>query len=507
MRRSQRPRVRFAWVLAACFAGCHAVSAAQPSGVLSVVLPRDVQELDPRFVSDPYGVKVSRLIFASLVRIEPLTLEAVPDLAESVTVVSSTVYRVRLRPGLRFSDGSALDASDVVATYRSMVDPALATRYASNYARLERVTALDALQVEFQLNGPHATFMTDLELPILRAKDTATRLPFLDGAGPVGAGPYILVDRRVGKLELAANPHWYAGKPLVPRIRMLVVHDDNTRALRLLSGAADYAMNAVPPGLVPLFTRAAGFEIDSAVGIGTTYIGLNTQAPTLRDVRVRRALALGLDRAALITAKFDGRAETALSFIPSGHWAFAADTPSYDHDPARARALLAQAGFDSAAHTLVLRCGSDRFRVSLARALAAMLADVGLVVRVQPTEMATLIADIDRGQFELALMQVPEIIEPHTLSWFFSSEHIPGPGREGANRWRYADPALDAAFERGRRSLDREERRASYAEVQRRLAEQLPVIPLWHEAVVAVRALRAPRIVVPRDGRFSTFAR
>ncbi|HEY2732417.1 MAG TPA: hypothetical protein VGI70_00450, partial [Polyangiales bacterium] len=78
---------------------------------------------------------------------------------------------------------------------------------------------------------------------------------------------------------------------------------------------------------------------------------------------------------------------------------------------------------------------------------------------------------------------------------------------EGANRWRIADPALDAAFERGRRTLDRAQRKAAYADVQRILAEQLPVVPLWHEAVVAVRAARVEPIATPRDGRFSTLAR
>jgi peptide/nickel transport system substrate-binding protein len=479
--------------------------------VLAVVLPRDVQELDPRFVSDAYGHKISRLIFASLLRIEPQTLEAVPDLAEAVDVISDVEYRVRLRSGLTFSDGSVLDANDVVATYKSVVDPALKTRYAPTYSRIAQVEALDAQRIVFRLNGPHASFLTDLELPILRAEDAHRRIAVEGGPTPIGAGPYRLSRREPGRIDLDANPHWYGGTPLVPRVRMLVVRDDNTRALRLLAGAADLAMNAVPPGLVPLFTHDARFEVESAPGIGTTYLGINTQAPALRDERVRRALAYAIDRNALIATKFSGRAQAASSFVPPGHWAYAAETPRYERDLERARALLDQAGLvaQPGAPRLVLRlrCGSDRFRVSIARAIAAMLADVGLDVSVQPTEMATLIADLDRGRFELTLLQLPEMIEPHVLSWFFASDRIPGAGHEGANRWRFANPELDAAFERGRRNFDRAQRRAAYADVQRILAQQLPVIPLWHEAVVAVRAVSAPRVAVPRDGRFSTLAR
>jgi peptide/nickel transport system substrate-binding protein len=495
-------------LVAGWLSGCKVAAAPDHDAALAMVLPRDALEIDPRFVSDPYGLKLTRVIFGSLTRIDPQSLEPVPDLAEAIDAISSAEYRVRLRPGLMFSDGSSLDASDVVATYQSVLNPALHARYASTYSIIQSVEALDERTIVFHLRGPHASFVTDLDLPILRAEDTAHRLSFESERPPIGAGPYRLIARQPGRIELGPNPHWYAGTPRVPWLRMLVVRDDNTRALRLFSGSADYALNAVPPGLIPLFTKHRGFAVESAAGIGTTYIGINCQSAALRDVRLRRALALAIDRAALIKAKFAGFATLASSFIPPGHWAFAPDTPSYGFEPARARALVAEVEREHGRlPAFVLRCGSDRFRVSIARALAAMFADIGLSVSVQATETATLIADLDRGRFELSLLQIPEVIEPHVLSWWFSSAHVPGAGREGANRWHYLDPQLDAAFERGRSSLDRTQRRAAYAEVQKRLGEQLPVIPLWHEDVVAVRSRRAPPIVVPRDGRFTTLAR
>jgi peptide/nickel transport system substrate-binding protein len=494
-------------LLAACGEG----SGAKPSDALTVLLPRDVIELDPRFVSDAFGLKVTRLIFGSLLRIDPLTLETVPDLAEHVELVSPTRYEVTLRPGLRFSDGSTLDSADVVATFRGLLDARLQARYAPSYARIASVEALDARRVRFDLVGPHATFLTDLEIPIVRAEDAYRRMPNGPGKLPVGAGPYVLAQREPGRLELRANPYWYAGRAKHDHVRMLVVRDDNTRALRLLAGAADLAISAVPPGLIPLFTPEQGFEVAAARGINTTYIGVNTQAPALRDARVRQALAYAIDRPALIKAKLGGRAELASSFIPQGHWAYAADTPAYGFDPARARALLDEAGLpavvDEPRLRLALRCGSDRSRISVARAIVAMLADVGIAVDVLPMETATLIADLDRGQFELTLLQMPEVIEPHVLYWWFGQDRIPGRGREGANRWRYADPTLEAALERGRSHVDRAERTAAYREVQRLLAVALPVIPLWHEDVVAVRGPAARGVVVPRDGRFSTLAR
>ncbi len=118
-----------------------------------------------------------------------------------------------------------------------------------------------------------------------------------------------------------------------------------------------------------------------------------------------------------------------------------------------------------------------------------------------------LLSDLNRGQFQLTMLQVPEVIEPHTLSWFFASDKIPVPGRvEGANRWRFINPELDAALERGRNHHIKEQRIIDYREVQRILAQELPVIPLWHEDTVAVANRRAWKYKVPRDGRFGTLA-
>ncbi|MDH4281304.1 MAG: hypothetical protein OEV36_01505, partial [Myxococcales bacterium] len=124
---------------------------------------------------------------------------------------------------------------------------------------------------------------------------------------------------------------------------------------------------------------------------------------------------------------------------------------------------------------------------------------------VRPTEAATLISDLNRGRFEITLLQVPEVIEPNVLSWFFESTRVPGAHSEGANRWRYHDEELDRLFEIGRTRIGRGERRAAYAQVQRILARDLPVLPLWQPDIVAV-VRRGSSFDVPRDGRFGTLA-
>jgi peptide/nickel transport system substrate-binding protein len=477
---------------------------------LVVMLPRDAEQLDPRFVGDPYGLRVSRLLFGSLVTIDPRTLEVIPDLAESVSAVSPTRFEVRLREGLRFSDGSALDARDVVATFEGVVDPKLRSRYAHTYRRIAEMQSPDPRTVVFILREPHATFVTDLELPIVRSEDALRRIATPEAPIPIGAGPYRLVKRDPGVLELAANPHWHRGAPKHPRLRMVVIRDDNTRALRLLAGQGDLAVASIPPLLLPMFADDSRFEIRTVPGISTLYLGFLTTSPKLDDVRVRRAIGYAIDRALLVQAKYDGLARVSDTWIPEGHWADAGSKSPRPFDPEQAKELFDQAGFPDPPGPdprlrLVLRTTSERFRQSVARALAGMLRDVGVEVDVRPSEAATLISDLNRGRFELTLLQVPEVIEPHVLSWFFDSSRIPGPESEGANRWRYDNPELDALFELGRTRIEPAARRAAYQEIQSILARDLPVLPLWQPDTVAV-IRRGTSYDVPRDGRFGTLA-
>ena len=489
--------------------GACTTAAERNPDALVVVLPRDAEQLDPRFVGDPYGLRVSRLVFASLVTIDPRTLEVVPDLAESVVAIDPTQYEVRLKKGLRFSDGSPLNSEDVAGTFRGVVDPALGSRYAHTYRRIKRIEIVDDQTLRFFLHEPHATFLTDLELPIVRRVDARRRIATETDPLPIGAGPYRLMSRRPGVLELEPNPFWHRGQPNVPSLRLVVIRDDNTRALRMLAGEGDLAIGSIPPLLLPMFEKDPRFETREAPGISTTYLGFQLQSPKVADVRVRRAIAHAIDRQALVDAKYGGLAQVTDSWIPSDHWA-RIEPESVRFDPDAAKALLDEAGFPDPPGPeprmrLVLRTTSDRFRQSVARAIAAMLRDIGIEVDVRPSEAATLISDLNKGRFELALLQVPEVLEPHVLSWFFDSSRIPGKRREGANRWRYQNPEIDQLFEQGRTQLDREQRRATYARVQTILARDLPVLPLWQPDTVAV-VVDGTDFDVPRDARFGTLA-
>jgi peptide/nickel transport system substrate-binding protein len=191
----------------------------------------------------------------------------------------------------------------------------------------------------------------------------------------------------------------------------------------------------------------------------------------------------------MIAAKLGGLAVPATGLLAPIHWAYSGDVPRWDHDLARARRLLDDAGLrdpdgDGPAPRvhLIYKTSSDAFRISIARAIAAQLSEVGIEVELRPFEFATFFADIKKGAYQLASMQTTDIIDPDFYYMYFHSSWIPSPDNpDGFNRWRYRSPRVDELTTLGRQTTDRAARKRIYDEVQRLVAEDVPVVPLWHE--------------------------
>jgi peptide/nickel transport system substrate-binding protein len=216
---------------------------------------------------------------------------------------------------------------------------------------------------------------------------------------------------------------------------------------------------------------------------------MNNDDPVLRKREVRKAIALALDRPAIIHAKFDGLAKLATGLLAPMHWAYSGDVPRYDHDLARARQLLDDAGLrdpdgDGPAPRLrlVYKTSTEAFRVAIARTIAAQLGEVGIAVEVRSFEFATFFADIKKGAYQIASMQTTDITDPDFYFMYFHSSWIPTPANpDGFNRWHYRSELVDRLTVAGREQLDPEERKRIYAEVQRQVADDVPIVPLWHE--------------------------
>jgi peptide/nickel transport system substrate-binding protein len=158
--------------------------------------------------------------------------------------------------------------------------------------------------------------------------------------------------------------------------------------------------------------------------------------------------------------------------------------------------------------SLVYKTSADQFRVAVARVIASQLGQIGVDVDVRPFEFATFFADIKKGNYQIATMQTADITEPDLFYTYFHSSRIPTPADPNANnRWRYRNALVDERTEQGRRVADRAERVALYADVQRQLAADLPVIPLFHEDNVALVNADVVDYVVLPNARLSGLAR
>jgi peptide/nickel transport system substrate-binding protein len=244
-----------------------------------------------------------------------------------------------------------------------------------------------------------------------------------------------------------------------------------------------------PPGLVAI-TRPAP---------STTFLTFNLARPPLDRSEVRRAISRALDRAALVAAKLAGAGQIARGFLPDLIALAPRGRPLPIFDLASARESLR-----GAQGPLELVVGSQRPRIALARAIAQMLGDAGLEVEVRPYELGTLTARLAAGSFDLAVQQAIELDDPEMMRWYFHSSALPP---NGANRGRVIDAEIDALLDRGLATLDPEARRPIYEEVERRIAEDALVAPLFHEDHVAVVGPRAAGFRPSADGRWAALAR
>lgn len=475
----------------ALLAGCGSTQRTRPDELV-ILIEATVEDLDPRFAASAYAIKVSRLVAAPLVSLNNADSRPRMELAESVSQPSPRTYMVTLRAGARFSDGAPVTAVDVKATLDSIRRDKSVSPYRRAFARIISIDVLSARKVRFTLRAPHAPFVSDLDIGILKASQVASSARRRSGRIPdgelLGAGPLRMVSRTAQRIVLAPNPHYFGPKPKLSRYVIKTVEDDNSRLLCLVSRGGDITQNTVAPLLLPALQRSDKLRVGSGPSLMTTYLAFNLADKRLRDVRVRRAIAHALDRQRIIRAKFRGRARIATSILAPHHWAHNPDLKPIGFDLAAARRLLDAAGYRRPAgggprFKLTYKTSSNRFRLALARVLARQLGRVGIAVQVRSYEWGVFFADLKKGSFQLATLQMTELAEPDYHYYFFHSSKRSSAAKPnaGGNRFGYANAEVDRLLERGRAELDRTRRRQLYRKVQARLFRDLPILPLWHE--------------------------
>jgi peptide/nickel transport system substrate-binding protein len=289
------------------------------------------------------------------------------------------------------------------------------------------------------------------------------------------------------------------------------VPDTITSALELQKGSADAASNVLSPDMVYALGEAAGLETTSGPGSNVWYLNFNVADAALRDKRVRQAVALAMNREAIVAALWRGHARLAETLLPEGQWAAATDAElaQYPHDPARAAKLLEEAGFaagrDGVRLRLSLKISTDETTRLLAAVLQQQLRAAGIELKIRSAEFGTFYADVTHGAFQMYILKwIGSNEDPDIYRYMDSSGSFPP---KGANRGHYVNARVDAllaqaAAETGPAAEVQARRRAEYVEVQKILSDELPTVPLWFPDNVVVHTTRLQGVVSRGDGNF-----
>jgi peptide/nickel transport system substrate-binding protein len=431
--------------------------------------------LDPRYATDAASERVNRLVYRALVDFDA-QFKPAPSLADWETL-TPTYYRFKLgTEGRTFHDGSVLNASDVAATYSSLL--ALKdSPHVAEFSNIREVKAVDVDTVDFILAKPDEGFPARLIIGILPAALIASQHDF--SRHPVGSGPLSFVQwEGVLTLERIADKQ---------RILLSEVKDPTVRILKLMRGEIDLLQGDLPPELVKYLKRQPHIEVQSTPGANFSYLGFNTEDFALQNPLVRRAVAHAIDRQAIIdTAMVEG-SRVAGAILPPEHWSGNPDLVGYAYDPEESRSLLKRAGIKPPLK-LVYKTSTDAQRVRLATILQAQMRPAGIELEIRSLDWGTFFDDIKQGKFELYGLTWVGIKTPEIYRLAFHSDAIPP---KGANRGRYRDPALDAL-------IDQQDWDAATA----RIHEQLPYIPLWYEGQFAAMRKGLIHYPVRPDGNW-----
>lgn len=436
-------------------------------------------------------------------RLEPDLVTQEPTLRNGGISKDGLTIRYHLRRGVQWQDGQPFTARDAIFTWHVIMNPENNVVSRVGYDRIVSMSAPDPYTLVVRLKRPFspavASFFAMSGVPMcVLPEHLLGGLRNINQAAfnrkPVGTGPFIVesYEPQSGFI-LKANPHYWRGPPKLKEIRVIFVADENTRAVMMRTGEADLYYDPANR-MVPALRAIPGTHVLRTSFDEFWYLGFNLTHAPLDDVRVRRAIAMGVDKNYVVNEVLHGAAIPAQSDQPSFSWAYDPNVraPSYDL-PAAAR-LLDSAGW---------RVGADGYRHSGGKLLELTYAysiNSGDSVRYGPVFQSTMkqlgIAVslkgypdsiyyaakqtggiLNNGRFDVAYQGWIAGLDPDDRTLWACDQRPPG----GFNQQLLCDPRVDQQEDIATTSYDRNVRKAAYFRIQYLLNEDLPVIFLYWE--------------------------
>jgi peptide/nickel transport system substrate-binding protein len=453
-----------------------------PADTLVIGVEAEIRNLDLRSSSDANTIHIISLFSQSLVR--PNT-ELLPDtdLATSFRAVDNRLFTFTLPAHAEFHDGSVLDCDDVLASFIQASGPT--SRIKSSFESVKEFRCKNPLTFEIELKAPLSRFlMADVASVRILPKEIST---FKGIAPPIGSGPYRFVRRTYRDLyfERFDGIHRYTqGKPQEPYFyKTLIVRtlaDTSIRWLSINSGDIDALMNALSPLRVKEAQKSPRVQVIQSSGTSFQYLAINMQNAKFHDLRVRQALAYAINRDEIIKHKLFGMAVKANSPISPVNFFHNAALKDLEFAPEKSRQLLKEAGVSGL--EIEIKTSTDPDAVSNVLVMAEQLRNAGFTPKVRSYEFGTFFSDITKGNYELYSLRWTAVTDPDFLQRIFHSHEFP-PGR---NRVYYSNPKVDQLLEAGGREANIQKRQNFYNQVQQIVLDDLPYVPLWYPANIAV---------------------
>ncbi len=472
-------------------------------GTLRAALDFDPPTMDPHRSGTVVDRHVYQNLYDKLVDTDQ-NLTIVPMLATSWTISrDGKTVTFKLRQGVRFHDGTPFNAEAVKYNVERMQDPKFPSARRAEIGPIERVSVVDPSTVQFHLEKPYSPLLYVLtdRAGMMLSPAAAQREGLNFALRPVGTGPFRFVEKvPQDHITLERFPdHWDKGLPYLDRIVFRTIVDDNARVANLKSGDVEIISRVPLPQVSPLTKEAAQpgarFSLLQFGAFRWDGITLNTTKPPFDNRLLRQAFSAAVDREAIANAVLQGAAYPAYSFFPNGTPAFDASWKLPPRNVALARERLQSAGQPKGfAFTLIT--GGGQQDQSVAQAVQAMVADVGIQMRIQVVEGGVLLDEITRLQHQGALVFWSGRPDPDFDIYPFVTQS----GIGGFNFSGYTNARVQVLLDAARLLNDMTQRRRAYSEVTKVLADDMPYVTLYFPKEYKLVANRLHGFVLVPDG-------
>ena len=407
-------------------------------------------------------------------------MEVVPDLAESFTVANATTLEFKLRKGVKFQDGSDFTADDVKFTLERVADEKNAAPNRSKVTAIQDIQIADPYTLRIVTKAPFApllNYLTNTRTATQIVSRTAIKANGDEAFGrrPVGTGPYIVKNWKSGEsLELEAFPGAFSGAPKVARVMCPLIAEESSGMTAILGNQIDLTSTA-PFADIPSLEKRPEVKVLKQAGLNTRYIALNNRKGPFSDIHFRRAVSMAFDRDVLVKAVLFGEGVAIPGVLPPALWAD--PKPVFGEyvtfNPERARAEFAKSSYKAGAEATLLVWGSNWWR-RMGEIVAGQANQIlGTKIKLEATDFSAAYSRMKAGEADAMVMGWLGFVDPDE----YIGELVGSKGFRNVHG--YSSPKMDELLERGRTEIDPAKRKLVYAEAERIVADELPVLPCF----------------------------